>query len=102
MVFVNRPLTMRGTDWSAQLIEKASNETLQTLKQLWQLTEAKSIGVITPILFDRGGLLFGFLDFWLKILAGASVLCEVLDWQGSKKMLLLFMTLTSCHDVWSP
>ena len=48
-------------------------------KQLWQLTEAKSIGVITPILFNRGGLLFGFLDFWLKILAGASVLCEVLD-----------------------
>ena len=26
VVFVNRPLTIRETDWSAQLIEKASNE----------------------------------------------------------------------------
>ena len=26
MVFVNRPLTLRGTDWPKQLIEETSND----------------------------------------------------------------------------
>ena len=42
MVFVNRPLTMRGTDWSAQLIEKASNETLQTIMATYRGKEYRS------------------------------------------------------------